>query len=108
VAGVLGTAESADAAAPADTSMHTPASESAVRAEPERDEVSSPADLSAAIEKFSELDWLRVKKAALHFYGRCGGDWEVLQNEALVRALDGRRNQATPLPSMHRLAGDVV
>jgi hypothetical protein len=63
----------------------------AVRAEPARDEVLSPAELSAAIEKFSEPDWLRVKKAVLRFYGRCGGDWEVLQNEALVRALDGRR-----------------
>ena len=71
--------------------MPTPASDSAVRAEPARDEVLSPAELSTAIEKFSELDWLRVKKAALRFYGRCGGDWEVLQNEALVRALDGRQ-----------------
>ena len=71
--------------------MPSPASESAVRAEPARDEVLSPAELSAVIEKFSELDWLRAKKAALRFYSRCGGDWEVLQNEALVRALDGRR-----------------
>jgi hypothetical protein len=71
--------------------MPTPASESAVRAEPVRDEALSPAELSAAIEKFSELDWLRVKKAALRFYGRCGGDWEILQNEAMARALDGRR-----------------
>ena len=71
--------------------MPTPASESAVRAEPARDEVLSPAELSAVIEKFSELDWLRAKKAALRFYSRCGGDWEVFQNEALVRALDGRR-----------------
>ncbi len=71
--------------------MLTDTSESAVRAEPAGGEVLSPAELSATIEKFSELDWLRVKKAALRFYGRSGGDWEDLQNEALVRALDGRR-----------------
>jgi hypothetical protein len=71
--------------------MLTPASESAVRAEAAGDEVLSQAELSAAIEEFSELDWLRVKKAALHFCGRVGGEWEDLQNEALVRALDGQR-----------------
>jgi hypothetical protein len=69
----------------------TNASESAVRAEPAGDEVLSQAELSAAIEKFSEPDWFRIKKAALHFCDRVGGDWEDLQNEALVRALDGQR-----------------
>jgi uncharacterized protein len=49
------------------TSMATPASESAVRAEPARDEFLSPAELSAEIEKFSELDWLRIKRAAHRF-----------------------------------------
>jgi hypothetical protein len=70
--------------------MLTHASESAVRAEP-AGEVITPAELSAAIERFSDFDWLRIKKTALHFCGRYGGDWEDVQNEALVRALDGRR-----------------
>jgi DNA-directed RNA polymerase specialized sigma24 family protein len=70
--------------------MLTDGAEPVVRAEPAGDEVLSRAELSAAIEKFSGLDWLRLKKAAVRFCGT-GADWEDLQNEALVRALDGRR-----------------
>jgi hypothetical protein len=51
----------------------------------------SPAEICAAIDRFSDLDWLRVKKAALYFSGRCRVEWRELQNEALVRSLDGRR-----------------
>jgi hypothetical protein len=44
-------------------------------------------------ETFTDADWLRLKRAAWYFSyeGRCGRDWTDLQNEALVRTLDGRR-----------------
>jgi hypothetical protein len=50
-------------------------------------------EIIAAIAAFADADWLRLKRAALHFSydGRCGRDWSDLQNEALVRTLDGRR-----------------
>jgi RNA polymerase sigma-70 factor (ECF subfamily) len=50
-------------------------------------------EITAAIEMFTDADWLRLKIAAQYFSyeGRCGRDWSDLQNEALVRALDGRR-----------------
>jgi hypothetical protein len=51
----------------------------------------SPAEIRVEIDRFTDLDWLRVKKAALYFSGRCGLEWRELQNEALVRSLDGRR-----------------
>ena len=51
----------------------------------------SPAEIRAEIDRLSDLDWLRVKKAALYFSGRCRLEWRELQNEALVRSLDGRR-----------------
>jgi hypothetical protein len=54
-------------------------------------EVYSPDELRAAIAEFKDLDWLRVKKAAVHFSKRCRCEWSDLQNEALVRSLDGRR-----------------
>jgi hypothetical protein len=54
-------------------------------------EVYSPDEIRAAIVKFSDLDWLRIRKAAIHFSKRCRCDWSDLQNEALVRSLDGRR-----------------
>jgi DNA-directed RNA polymerase specialized sigma24 family protein len=58
----------------------------------------SQAELSAAIAEFSELDWIRIKKAALHFCGRRGIDWEDLQNEALARALEGQRKCPKNVP----------
>jgi hypothetical protein len=54
-------------------------------------DVYSPDELRAAISGFSDLDWLRVKKAAIHFAKRCRRGWDDLQNEALVRSLEGRR-----------------
>jgi len=54
-------------------------------------EVYSPGELRAAIAEFKDLDWLRVKKAAIHFSKRRRCEWSDLQSEALVRSLDGRR-----------------
>jgi hypothetical protein len=50
-------------------------------------------EITAAIEAFKDADWLRLTRAARYFSykGRCGRDWADLQNEALVRTLDGRR-----------------
>ncbi len=61
-------------------------------------EIYSPAELRAAIEGFSDTDWLRVKKAALYFSGRCGREWQDLRNEALLRSLDGRRKCPKDVP----------
>lgn len=52
----------------------------------------SPDELRALIADFTPLDWLRIRKAAMHFAKRCRLEWAELQNEALVRSLDGRRN----------------
>jgi hypothetical protein len=52
----------------------------------------SPDELRALIAAFTPLDWLRVRKAAMYFSKRCRLEWGELQNEALVRSLDGRRN----------------
>lgn len=52
----------------------------------------SPDELRVAITSFTDLDWLRVRKAAMYFAKRCRCDWSDLQNEALVRSFDGRRN----------------
>jgi hypothetical protein len=52
----------------------------------------SPDELRTLISEFTPLDWLRVRKAAMHFSKRCRVEWNDLQNEALVRSLDGRRN----------------
>lgn len=54
-------------------------------------ETYSPDELRALISAFTPLDWLRVRKAAMHFSKRCRVEWSELQNEALVRSLDGRR-----------------
>ncbi len=54
-------------------------------------DVYSPDELHAAISAFGDLDWLRVKKAALYFAKRCRRGWDDLQNEALLRSLEGRR-----------------
>lgn len=51
-----------------------------------------PDELRALIAAFGPLDWLRVRKAAIHFSKRCRLEWRELQNEALIRSLDGRRN----------------
>lgn len=51
----------------------------------------SPDEIRVAISALSDLDWLRVKKAAMYFAKRCGRDWEELQNEALMRSLAGDR-----------------
>jgi hypothetical protein len=50
-------------------------------------------EITTSIEAFADADWLRLKRAAryLSYEGRCGRDWADLQNEALTRALDGRR-----------------
>ena len=50
-------------------------------------------EITATIEAFKDTDWLRLKQAARYFSynGRSGRDWADLQNEALVRTLDGRR-----------------
>jgi len=65
---------------------------SAVSDDPSSDTLSLE-EIRAAIDGFSDVDWLRIKKAALHFSfpGRCHHEWEDLRNEALVRSLDGRR-----------------
>jgi hypothetical protein len=52
----------------------------------------SPDEIRAAISSFSDLDWVRVNKAARYFAFRCGRDWEELKNEAVARSLEGRRN----------------
>ncbi|RQH12690.1 hypothetical protein [Bradyrhizobium sp. RP6] len=54
-------------------------------------EILSPDEIRLVISAFSDLDWLRVKKAAMYFAKRCGRDWEELQNEALMRSLAGDR-----------------
>jgi hypothetical protein len=51
----------------------------------------SPEEIRSAIERFSDADWLRLRKAAQYFSGRSGREWRELQNEALLRSLDGRR-----------------
>jgi hypothetical protein len=61
---------------------------SAGRNELTGDEVLSPAELSAAIAKFSDLDWNRIEKTALYFRNRVGGDWEDLKNDAFLLALE--------------------
>ena len=71
---------------------------SAGGAEPTGDEVLSQAELIAAIEKFSDLDWIRIEKAALHFRNRVGGDWEDLKNDAYLLALEGQRNCPKDVP----------
>ena len=71
---------------------------SAGRAKPTGDEVLSPAELSAAIAKFSDLDWVRIEKVALHFRNRVGGDWEDLKNDAYLLALEGQRNCPKDVP----------
>jgi RNA polymerase sigma-70 factor (ECF subfamily) len=52
---------------------------------------------------------LRLKRAALYFAyeGRCGRNWADLQNEALVRALGGRRKcpRDVPVPTF---LGNVI
>jgi hypothetical protein len=70
--------------------MATP-SDAAIREDSAGDTL-SPVEIRAAIEQFGASDWLRVKKAALYFSGRSGLEWRELQNEALLRSLDGRRN----------------
>lgn len=55
-------------------------------------ETYSPDELRVLIAAFTPLDWLRVRRAAMHFSKRCRVEWSELQNEALVRSLDGRRN----------------
>lgn len=55
-------------------------------------ETYSPDELREQIAAFTPLDWLRIRKAAMHFSKRCRLEWEELQNEALLRSLDGRRN----------------
>ena len=55
-------------------------------------ETYSPDELRVLIAAFTPLDWLRVRRAAMHFSKRCRVEWSELQNEALVRGLDGRRN----------------
>lgn len=67
----------------------------------------SPDELCAAIAGFTDLDWLRVKKAALHFAKRCRCEWDDLQNEALVRSLEGRRNCPRNVP-VTTFLGNVI
>jgi hypothetical protein len=57
-------------------------------------------EISVAIEEFTDADWLRLKRAALYFSydDRCARDWADLQNEALVRSLDGRRKCPRNVP----------
>ena len=55
-------------------------------------ETYSPDEIRALIAAFTPLDWLRLRKAAMYFSKRCRLEWGELQNEALVRSLDGRRN----------------
>jgi hypothetical protein len=71
--------------------MATQKSDVAIREDSAGDTL-SPVEIRTAIERFSDPDWLRVKKAALYFSGRSGLEWRELQNEALIRSLDGRRN----------------
>ncbi|WP_154073637.1 hypothetical protein [Bradyrhizobium erythrophlei] len=54
-------------------------------------EAYSPDELRALIAAFTPLDWLRLRKAAMYFSKRCRLEWGELQNEALVRSLEGRR-----------------
>ena len=55
-------------------------------------ETYSPDEIRAAISSFTDLNWVRVNKAAKYFASRCGREWQELLNEALARSLEGRRN----------------
>lgn len=57
----------------------------------EAGEIHSPEEVHSLISQFTELDKLRVQRAAMYFSKRCRLEWPDLENEAMVRTLDGRR-----------------
>ena len=50
-----------------------------------------PDEIRAAIEAFTDVDWLRVRRAAEYWARRQGADADDVMNDALERALDGSR-----------------
>lgn len=70
--------------------MRQPAQET-IDAADEDSDVLSPDEIRAAIEGFSHADWIRLKRAAAYFAWRPGVQGSDLQQEAMMRALEGRR-----------------
>ena len=51
----------------------------------------NPDEFRLKVDSLQDADWIRLRKIASIHAAKCNADWEDILNEALVRALDGRR-----------------
>lgn len=78
------------------------------KSEPSRSRVPkhlSIADLRTAFESFSDVDTLRLKKAAGYYGWKCRVEGDELLDEAVMRALNGDRRCRRDLPPLVFLVG---
>jgi DNA-directed RNA polymerase specialized sigma24 family protein len=67
----------------------------------------SVAEFEAAFVALSGADRIRLRKLALHFANRCGGDADDLLQEAIARVLEGRRHCPRKISIVQSIRGIV-
>ena len=64
-----------------------------------------PEEIRAAIEAFTDVDWVRVRKAAEYWARRHGAEADEVMQDALERAIDGSRQCPRDLSVLKFLSG---
>lgn len=65
----------------------------------------SPDEIRAAIEAFTDVDWIRVDKAAEYWARAYGADADDVKSDALERAVDGSRQWPQDITIFQFLSG---